>query len=319
MAGFTDFESLVGKESPSKTALVYRVEELYEVLTTRYCEERYADFAFEKYGSDAMVPDKYYDFLGFANCLTESEALELYTWCQSSAQAWIDVVSERINSILVKNEHTLQKFADDMRLGFAVSLEASYDDSGMGTVADSLRLYWLDAAGAAIRENYSDKWAEATLLMKEMAYILANGAESELVLLKAASEHIDSLISVVDTTFTSGAGMSAAGEAILKTLSTEVINKVKSAQWISGTAMAAFKEVHAADAPAQPRLTTDEPDQVRTELLAAFDQLEDILKTDREAFGDSLRNAIEWHQTELAKTPSKLMPRPTVDEISWSE
>lgn len=155
--------------------------------------------------------------------------------------------------------------------------------------------------------------------MRDICHALANGAETEIVLIKAAREHIDSLIKIVTTTLESGAGPSATEEAIFKYLGNQVVDKVSGTTWAAAMAIDVYKELHPEAAETQPRLTTDNPDEVKTELSAAFDQLEDILKSDRQAFGESLTSAFDDYRAWFNARPSRLVPRPSIDEIDWSE
>jgi hypothetical protein len=310
MTKFESPESLIELDPPSHAELRSAVQDLQGILTERYMSYRYADYAFELHGDEALTAENYHEILGFMSCLTADEATEFHKWCSDSSDSWIDEVLSWISQTLTKSEDSLSNLAKRLR-SIAKQMETGALESRADDVLSSFDHYWKDAAGDAARANYGEFLGEAVGHHKDMAYALANGAESERVLSVAARAHIDEVVKTAAAALEHGSGGSEAEVVVIKTIANRLTDQgVGKAFWTGVTIAEGLSKLDASQATqTYPAMSDKNPDTLKQEVRGAFDSIDEVLTGDREIFGQSLTAVFnEYRNLYQEEEQNKIVP-----------
>ncbi|MEU6248346.1 hypothetical protein [Glycomyces sp. NPDC047010] len=310
MTKFESPESLIELDPPSHADIRGAVRDLQGILTKRYMYYRYADYAFGIYGDGALTAENYHEILGFMSCLTADEATEFHKWCSDAADVWIDEVLSWTSQILTKSEDSLSNLAKHLRT-IARQMETGALESRADDVLSSFDHYWKDAAGDAARENYGECIGEAVGHHTDMAFALANGAESERILSVAARAHIDEVIKTASAALEHGSGGSDAEMVIIKSIANKLTDTgVGKAFWTAVTIADGLSKLDASQAAqTYPVMSDKNPDTLKQEVRGAFDSVEEVLTGDREVFGQSLTTVFnEYRNLYREEEQNKIVP-----------
>ncbi|WP_026924858.1 hypothetical protein [Glycomyces arizonensis] len=325
MATFKDFESMIETPPPDRGELKSMLAELHELVRDRYISVRYQDFFDEKYPGGNPTVAKEELILPFRTNMTEAEDQELLSWCSTSASDWIDQVGERIDLILDKNEEELLDLSVDLH-ELGGDYVSAYDNVKMHIVTDRCE-EWQDDAGAAIRDNYSDHLSDSTLNQAAMAYALANSAYMDYSIMLKIRNHMDNMIQTAGAALANGTDRSGEFKAVLGWLT--VIAIAASAPALAGTtgattfaniawgassfgAIAGLFQLDPAEN--EPHMSSNDPDSLKTEMFDAFDQVEEVVRQDREKLANGLMEFFQEFDGKLnsgdPSTSSQVVPNP---------
>ena len=235
--------------------------------------------------------------------MTEAEDQELLEWCQSSARAWIDEVNNRIDVLVDKDDVALEDCSIDLA-EVAALYSAAYDSVKMHVVVDKFE-FWDDAAGSAIRDNYSNHLKASTGNQACMVIALANAAQLDSAIVRKTRAHIDAMITNSSVALANGVGVDpgvvkvigwltlisgvasfspgAAGIAV-----SEVVKDVMTmANWFVGRTKDVLTSIPM-EKQDEPQLDDTDPDVLKQQMSEAFSQVEEVIKSDRETLANDL-------------------------------
>jgi hypothetical protein len=190
------------------------------------------------------------------------------------------------------------------------------------TIAQGYLESWHGEAGAAIRERYADHLTKSTEAHYAMANALTNAVELDSLIMMKVRHHLDGLVRAAATAIDNGpAGPKLDFEPIIGWLtflgvlaSTPGGPPVMSTVgWVGSTVNTILSEMPL-EATDEPTMDSTDPDRLRDQVLAAFDQVAEVVRADREKLAEELvAEFAEWAALVGSDDPAKssrVIPNP---------
>ncbi|SDD49627.1 hypothetical protein [Glycomyces harbinensis] len=327
MPKFPDFKSMIESPPPSGDAIKEMVAGFSEPLQMRYVRFHYDEFFNARYPTGSVIqnPNDTWTF-DFDTHMTGAEDEELRSMCWAAATNFIVDVLVRVEALLDKDEDALSALAHDLRQ-LAKSYDGAVTDAKLGIVQERFES-WHGGAGAAVRENYSDHFTRSAQSHTEMANALANAAELDALVVMKLRHHLDGLVRGAGAAIDNGSGQGTGLEPIMGWLT--VIGIIASSPggpaamsataWVAGAINKGLTEL-ALEETDQPTMDSADPDELRSQVLAAFDRVEEVVRKDREALAGDLVLVFEEYAALVAggdpAQSSRVIPNPNgVDGIA---
>lgn len=315
-------------QPPSKDELKEMVAKFNEPLQMLYARSRYDAFFNERYptGSTIQNPRENWTF-DFDTHMTPEEEEELRSQCWPLATNFVIDMIVGIDNLVDKDEGDLDALVEDL-LQLATSYDGAMTDAKLALVQDRFES-WHGDAGSAIRERYSDHLTRSTQAHGEMANALANAAQLDSLIMMKVRHHLDGLVRAAGTAIDNGpAGSNLDFEPIIGWLtfigvlvSTPGGPAVMSTVgWAGSTIKTILSELPLEQAD-EPTMDSSDPDELRNQVLAAFDQVAEVVKADREKLAEELVTAFQECAALIgsgdAAKSSRVIPNPNgVDGIT---
>jgi hypothetical protein len=178
----------------------------------------------------------------------------------------------------------------------------------------------------AVRQNYSDHFTRSTQSHTEMANALANAADLDALILMKLRHHLDGLVktagaAIVNGPASDGVGVVSGWLTIIATVASAPrgFGAMSTTAWVASTLNTAISELSLEDA-GEPKLDSPDPDVLREQVHAAFDQIEAVVKQDRETLAADLVRVFEGYAESAgsgdAATSSLVVPNPNgIDSV----
>lgn len=326
MPKFDDFKSMIEDQPPSASELKETVASYSEALILLYVRSRYDDFFKERYPTGSVLQSNRESWtFDFDTHMTKAQDEELRSMCWQSATNFIIDMLVRIDAVLDKDESALDALSNDLR-GLGTSFESAPTDAKLGIVQTQFE-GWRGEAGTAIRQNYSDHFTRSTQSHAEMANALANAAELDSLVMMKLRHHIDGLVQTAGAAIANGPSGDASGRIIgwLTLIGTAAsapggLAAMSATAWVASTLKTGINELALKDAGDEPKLDSPDPDVLREQVLAAFDQIEGVVRQDRETLAGDLIAVFE-NYAEMAASgdparSSLVVPNPNgIDSV----
>lgn len=328
MPKFATFQGMKDEQPPSKDELKEMVAKCNEPLQMLYVRSRYDAFFNERYptGSPIQNPRENWTF-DFDTHMTKAEEEELRSQCWPLATNFVIDMLVGIDNLLDKGEGDLDALVEDL-LRLATSYDGAMTDAKLALVQDRFES-WHGDAGSAIRERYSDHFTKSTQTHSAMANALANAAQLDSLIIMKVRHHLDGLVRAAGTAIDNGpAGSNLDFEPIIGWLtfigilvSTPGGPAVPAAVgWVGSTIKTILSELPLEQAD-EPTMDSPDPDELRDQVLAAFDQVAEVVKADREKLAEQLATFFEEVAALIgsgdAAESSRVIPNPNgVDGIT---
>jgi hypothetical protein len=328
MPRFADFKSMIESPPPSGDAIKEMVAGFGEPLQMRYARARYDEFFNARYptGSTIQNPSDTWAF-DFDTRMTGAEDEELRSMCWTAATNFTVDVLVRVDALLDKDEDALDALAHDLRQ-LARSYDGAVTDAKLGIVQERFES-WRGDAGAAVREHYSDHFTRSAQSHTEMANALANAAELDALVVMKTRHHLDGLVRTAGAAIDNGPDFGTGLETIMGWLTVIGIAAsspggpaaMSATAWAAGTINTGLAELSLEETD-QPRMDSLDPDELKEQVLAAFDQVEEVVRKDREALAGGLVAVFEEYAALVADgdpaKSSRVVPNPDgVDGIAF--
>ncbi|MDA1361776.1 hypothetical protein O1R50_19260 [Glycomyces luteolus] len=321
MPKFATFQSMKDDPPPSKDELKEMVAKFNEPLQMLYVRSRYDAFFKERYptGSTIQSPRENWTF-DFETHMTRAEEEELRSLCWPLATNFVIDMLVGIDNLVDKDEGDLDALVEDL-LQLGTSYDGAMTDAKLALVQDRFES-WNGDAGAAIRERYSDHLTRSTQTHSAMAHALANAAQLDSLIMMKVRHHLDGLVRTAGTAIDNGpAGSNLDFEPIIGWLT--ALGVVVSAPgslpvmgavgWVGSTIQTILSELPL-EPTDEPRMDSSDPDELREQVLAAFDQVAEVVKADRERLAEELLAAFEGLVALIgsgdAAESSRVIPNP---------
>ncbi|MEU6250557.1 hypothetical protein [Glycomyces sp. NPDC047010] len=327
MPKFPTFQSMDDERPPTKDELKEMIAAFGEPLQMLYVRSRYDAFFNERYpaGSSIQNADDTWLF-DFDTRMTRAEDEELRALCWPLATNFVIDLLVGVDNLVDKEEGDLDAMVADL-LQLAASYEGAMTDAKLAIVQERFER-WRGEAGAAVREGYSDHLTRSTQTHFAMANALANAAQLDSLIMMKIRHHLDGLVRAAATAIDNGpAGPKLDLEPIIGWLT--VIGIIAGAPggpavmstvgWVGGTIQKILTELPLEDAD-EPRMDSPDPDVLHDQVLAAFAQVAEVVKADREKLAGELVAAFEECAALVASgdpaESSRVIPNPNgVDGI----
>lgn len=328
MPKFATFQSMQDDPPPTKDELKEMVAKFGEPLQLLYVRTRFDAFFNERYpnGSTRLNPRENWTF-DFDTHMTREEEEELSSLCWPLATNFVIDILVGIDNLVDKDEGDLDALVEDL-----LQLSASYG----GAITDAKLTHvqgqfesWHGDAGSAIRERYSDQLTKSTQAHAEMATALANAAQLDSLIMMKLRHHLDGLVRAAGTAIDNGPAHSNLNfEPIIGWLT--VLGILVSAPggpavpavvgWAGSTIKTILSESNLEETD-EPTMDSSDPDELRDQVLAAFDQVAEVVKADRERLAGELVTVFEVYEARVgsgdAAESSRVIPNPNgVDGIT---
>jgi hypothetical protein len=329
MPKFDTFQSMQDDQPPSKDELKEMVARFGEPLQMLYVRSRYDAFFNERYPTGSVIqnPRENWTF-DFDTRMTTAEEEELRSLCWPLATNFVIDMMVGIDNLVDKDEGDLDALAADLQQ-LAVSYDGAMNDAKLAIVQDRFES-WHGDAGSAIRERYSDHFTKSTQTHSAMANALANAARLDSLIMMKVRHHLDGLVRTAGTAIDNGpAGPNLDFEPVIGWLtfigimvSTPGGPALPAAVgWVGSTIKTILSELPLEQAD-EPMMDSADPDELRDQVLAAFDQVAAVVKADREKLAEDLVTAFEERAALTgsgdAAESSRVIPNPNgVDGIAF--
>jgi len=324
---FPTFQSMDDDRPPTKDELKEMIAAFGEPLQMLYVRSRYDAFFNERYPTGSVIqnPDDTWLF-DFDTRMTRAEDEELRALCWPLATNFVVDLLVGVDDLVDKDEGDLDAMAADL-LALAASYEGAMTDAKLAIVQERFER-WRGEAGAAVREGYSDHLTRSTQTHFAMANALANAVQLDALIMMKVRHHLDGLVRAAATAIDNGpAGPKLDLEPIIGWLTViGVIAGVpggpavmSSVGWVGGTIQKILTELPLEDA-GEPTMDSPDPDVLHDQVLAAFAQVAEVVRADRERLAADLVAAFEECAALVASgdpaESSRVIPNPNgVDGI----
>jgi hypothetical protein len=318
---FPTFQSMRDDEPPSKDELREMIAKFGEPLQMLYVRSRYDEFFNARYptGSTIQNPSDTWTF-DFDTHMTAAEDEELRSLCWPLATNFVIDLLVGVDNLVDKDEGDLDAMVEDL-LRLATSYQGAMTDAKL-TIAQGYLESWHGEAGAAIRERYADHLTKSTEAHYAMANALTNAVELDSLIMMKVRHHLDGLVRAAATAIDNGpAGPKLDFEPIIGWLtflgvlaSTPGGPPVMSTVgWVGSTVNTILSEMPL-EATDEPTMDSTDPDRLRDQVLAAFDQVAEVVRADREKLAEELvAEFAEWAALVGSDDPAKssrVIPNP---------
>jgi len=328
MPKFATFQSMRDDPPPSKEELKEMVAKFGEPLQMLYVRSRYDAFFNERYPTGSVIqnPRENWTF-DFDTHMTPAQEEELRSLCWPLATNFVIDMIVGIDNLVDKDEGDLDALAQDL-LQLATSYDGAMTDAKLAHVQGCFES-WHGDAGAAVRERYSDHLTRSTQTHSAMANALANAAQLDSLIMMKVRHHLDGLVRTAGTAIDNGpAGSNLDYEPIIGWLT--LIGILSSAPvgpalpaavgWVGSTVKTILSELPLEPAD-EPTMDSPDPDELRDQVLAAFEQVAAVVKADREQLAEELVTAFEERAALVGSgdpaESSRVIPNPNgVDGIT---
>lgn len=328
MPKFDTFESMQDDPPPSKDKLKDMVTKFNEPLQMLYLRSRYDAFFNERYPNGSPILNAPEDWtFDFDTRMTAAEDEELRSMCWNFATNFVIDMLVGIDDLVDKDEGELDALAADLRQ-LAVSYEGAMSGAKLAIVQEQFE-HWRGDAGSAIRERYSNYLTQSTEAHSGMAHALANAAALDSLILMKVRHHLHGLLSTAAEAIDNGpAGPKLNFEPVIDWLT--IVGIIASAPsglagmstvgWVGNTLKTFLSEL-SLEPTDEPRMDSPDPEVLKDQVLAAFDQVAEVVKADRELLAEDLVAAFEDFSRRIASgdpaESSTVIPNPNgVDGIT---
>ena len=322
MPKFANFKSMLDDPPPSKDRLLEMVVKFEEPLVMLYVRHHYDAFFAERYphGPSLQGTPKDQWTFDFDTRMTKAEDEELRSMCQGLALNFLMDMITGVNDILDREEDVLDALYADLD-ELAVAFDGALTDSKLNVVQNVFE-HWRGDAGETIREHYSNHFTKSTQTHTEMARALANAAKLEALIFLKVRHHLDGLIRDVAQTIDHGPAASNLNlDPILNWLT--VLGVVASIPggpavmstvgWVGSTIKTILTELPLEETD-QPVMDSTDPDELRAQVNAAFAQVADVVRADREKLAGELIESFglveELLNSDDPARSSRVVPNP---------
>lgn len=328
MPKFPTFQSMQDDEPPTEDELKEMVAKFNEPLLMLYVRSRYDAFFKERYPTGSVIMnDRDTWKFDFDTRMTPAEDEELYSLCWPLATNFVIDMLVGITDLLDKDEDELDALVVDL-LQLATSYGGAMTDAKLTIVQDRFES-WHGDAGAVIRQHYSDHLTRSTQAHAAMANALANAAKLDSLIMMKVRHHLDGLVRTAGTAIDNGpSGIKIELDPIIGWLT--FIGIIVSAPggpaamgpvgWVGSTikTMLSALPLQGTD---EPKMDSPDPDVLHEQVMAAFDQVAEVVKADREKLAADLITAFEgWAALAASTDPAEsslIIPNPNgIDGIT---